>query len=138
MPDPIQQSSRALDLSSRFVVSSTIVASPSAASETTICSLAIPANLAIATGVIVKASAAFTIGTNGVSFNLKIRQTNTSGATVCATGVITAAAASLVSPFIMGLDASPVGAQVYVATLTIASGSATSTVSAVTLTAIIV
>lgn len=138
-PDPINISGRGLDLSPRVVVSATVAASPAAGTETTICTVTIPANLAIQTGVILNGWAAYTVGTSGTAATLKIRQTNTSGTTVASTGALSNHAAGvLAADDVNGLDTAPSGAQVYVLTLLIASGAATSTVSACYLSATVV
>jgi hypothetical protein len=137
--DAILQNVAHTDISTRFVTSNIVVASPAGASETVIASLSIPANVAVINGIVVQGFAAFTIGTNGVSYNLKLRQTGTSGTTVVATGVIAQSATTLCAQQLLGLDTAAVTpGQVYVMTLTVASGSATSTVSAVTLSATVV
>lgn len=131
----------AVDLSSRFVQSNTVAASPSAATETTICTVTIPANAAQASGILLMGFAAFTVGTSGAACNLKIRQTNTSGATVSATGATTGgvAAGNLVDMNVSGFDAAGVlPGQVYVLTLTVTSGAASSTVSAAQLLAVVI
>ncbi len=136
---PITESSIGVDLTSRFIQSAVVAASPSAASETTICTLTIPSLVPIVNGVILFGYAAFTVGTSGSACNLKIRQTNTSGATVSATGATTGgiAAANLIDMNVSGFDATPGAAQVYVLTLTVTAGAATSTVSACQLFAIV-
>jgi hypothetical protein len=139
MPQPIQYDSAHLDLSARFFSSSTVAASPSAATETTICTLTLVNDLALVTGVFLWAQCSFTMGTSGVSATMKIRRTNTSGATIVTTGATTGVAAALYNPSIVGIDPNPVpNTTVYVVTLTIGSGAATSTVSAVNLIAIAV
>jgi hypothetical protein len=135
---PVQLSAAGIDLSPRVFRSSVVVASPSGSSETTICSVTVTGNLAVSLGVLLIANAAWTVGTNGVSVNLKLRQTDTSGATVKATGAVTATAANLMATTVVGLDTAAVlPGQVYVLTMTVASGSAASTVSAVDLVAIV-
>lgn len=140
MGDTIQLSARNVDFSPRVIQSTTVAASPAAGSETTICTLTIPGNLAQATGVLLFGYAAFTVGTSGASCNLKIRQTGTSGTTISATGATTGgiSAGNLVDMNVSGMDATPSGAQVYVLTLLIGSGAATSTVSACQLVALVV
>jgi hypothetical protein len=136
---PIHMSAQGIDLSGRVFRSATVVASPAAGSETTIATLTIGDNLALGLGVVLAGFAAFTVGTSGVSANLKLRQTGTSGTTVKATGATTVTAANLVSQSVLGLDtAAALPGQVYVLTLTVGSGAAESTVSAVTLLAIAV
>jgi hypothetical protein len=140
MVAPIQWSAPNLDLSGRFFENHVVAASPAAAAETIICTLpALPRNLGFAKGVFLFTAAAFTVGTSGTNGNLRIRQTDASGTVVYSTGGVTMAAASLQNLSGIGLDASPSATgQVYVVTLTITAGSATSTVSAVSLIAIAV
>ncbi len=136
---PITISATEVDLSPRIIQSATVAASPSAATETTIATLTLPSNLSIINGVILMGFAAFTVGTSGTACNLKIRQTNTSGSTVAATGATTGgvAATNLLDMNVSGIDTAAVGTQVYVLTLTVTSGAATSTVSAAQLVAIV-
>lgn len=142
MPDPIRQTAIDHDLSSRFPSTSTVVASPTDNTETIIASLTIPNfnEIAVVSGVRLNGFAAFTIGTSGVSGNLKIHQTNAAGSTVVATGAVNAgvwAATQLTTLAVLGFDATP-GVAVYVLTLTVASGAAASTVSAVHLSAVVI
>jgi len=133
----IQWSAPSLDLSGRFFENHTVVASPAAAAETIICSLTIPAGLFLSKGVFLEANAAFTVGTSGTNGNLRIRQTNVSGTVIYSTGGVTMAATNLVNLSAQGLDPSPPAApQVYVVTLQVTAGAATSTVSAVSLIAL--
>jgi hypothetical protein len=137
---PIDQSAIGIDLSPRFIQSTAVAASPSAATETTICTLTLPSNLAVVSGVMLFGFAAFTVGTSGSACNLKLRQTNTSGATISATGATTGgiSAANLVDMNVSGFDATPIAGGVYVLTLTVTAGAAASTVSATQLVAIVV
>ena len=141
MPDTIQVSGNRVDLSGRIADSTTVVASPAAAAETIICSLALPAfnQAAVISKVFLDGWAAFTVGTNGTAIQLKIRQTNVSGTVIVASGALTGgiAAAALVAQDIQGSDASP-GVGTYVLTLQVTGGSAASTVSAVSLRALVV
>lgn len=138
-PDPIVLGSSGIDLSRRCLEDHTVVASPTGATETIIGSLTISDDLAITRGIFLEAFAAYTVGTNGVSGNLKIRRTNASGTTIAATGALTQTAANLVALSAQAIDATPtLPGQVYVVTLTVASASAGSTVSAVSLFATIV
>lgn len=135
----IRQTAASIDLSSRVVYSVTVAASPSAGTETTVATLTIPTSLAVASGVHLFGYAAFTVGTSGVSANLKIRQTDTSGSTIAATGATTVTATNLKTMTVMGVDtAATLPGQVYVLSLLIGSGAATSTVSAVYLCALVV
>lgn len=138
MSTPERLTAAAVDLSPRIQRTSTVGASPSDATETIVATLTTVGAMQTHGGVLLFAHGAFTIGTNGVSYNLKIRQTNASGTTIVATGVIALAAAALGSTTLVGFDASPtIPGQVYVLTATIASATAASTFSAVTLAAII-
>lgn len=136
---PITMTATEIDLSPRIIQSSSVVASPTANSETTIATLTLPNNLSIINGVILMGYAAFTVGTSGTACNLKIRQTSTSGSTIVATGATTGGitAANLVDMNVSGVDTAAVGTQVYVLTLTVTGGAATSTVSACQLVAIV-
>jgi hypothetical protein len=132
MPTPIRQSATDHDLSSRLVSTTTVAGSPSAAAETVIATLTNTnfGDLSLVSGVRLRGWCAFTVGTNGVSARLRIKETNTSGTTVADTGLTTVTAANLLEMSIAGFDAAP-GVGVYVLTLIIGSGSAASTVSAV-------
>jgi hypothetical protein len=130
-----------LDLSSRFVANSAVVASPAAAAETIIGSLTVAELESVAVGIILMAWAAFTVGTSGTSVRLRLRRTNLAGAVVADSGALTGgvAAGALVAPSILGVDAGPtLPNQVYVLTLAVAAGAAPSTVSAVGIAAIAV
>lgn len=130
-PGPIQIGVAHVDLSDRFASTTTVVASPALAAETIIASLTLPQNVVLSTGIQLFGWAAMTIGTSGVSVNLRIRQTNVSGAVIVATGPQGVTAAALIESGLQGFDASPtLPGQVYVLTAIIASGAAASTVSA--------
>lgn len=136
---PIQLGAAGVDLSSRFRFSITVAASPAAAVETTICTLTLPRGLTITQGVFLEAVAAFTVGTNGTGSTLRIRQTDTSGTVIYSSGLLASAAATLQNIAAQGIDASPASTgQVYVVTLTVAAATAPSTVSAVSLQAIVI
>jgi len=136
---PINLNGGHVDLSSRIEINTTLVGSPAAGSETSICALSIPHALVTTTGVILMASAAFTVGANGVSGQLRLYHGTTSGTKVGDSGAITMVAGNLYCPLVFGLDASPVlPNQTYTLSLTVASGSATSTVSQVRLVALVI
>lgn len=141
MPQPISLDSQRIDLSKRIQVYKTVDASPAAGSETVIATLALTgfSDTALISGIVLSGWAAFTIGTSGANANLKIRQTNVSGTTVVATGATTGgiSAGNLVELDCEGFDAAP-GVGTYVLTLTVGSGAAASTVSALMLRAILV
>lgn len=135
-PGAILVNSGHVDLSTRFQNTTTVVASPSANTETTIASITITNNVSLAKGIQLYGWAAFTVGTSGVSANLRIRQTNTSGSVIVATGAQTVSAGNLLETGCQGFDsAAVIPGQTYVLTLTIGSGAAASTVSAVQLVA---
>lgn len=141
MPEPIKLESTFVGLSQRFRRTTTVVGSPAAAAETIIASLSVPDDLAVEAGVRLEGWAAFTVGTNGVSTQLRIRQTNVAGTVKADTGALTGgvAAAALLAQDVIGFDTGPtLPGQVYVLTLQVASGSAASTVSSVFLGAIVV
>lgn len=134
---PFQQSAAVLDLTPRVFSTASVVGSPAAATETIVASLTINQPIQVVRGVLLAASVALTVGASGSGVNLKIRRTDASGQTVMATGILNVTAADLVCPVLTCFDtfqAAP--GQVYVATITVANGAATSTVSAVSLAAI--
>lgn len=135
---PERLDGRAVNLASRIVSSHTVVASPSDNTETIIASVTLPLNVQTFQAVELQGWAAFTVGTSGVSVELKIRQTDTSGTVIADTGATTATAANLGALSVSGSDASPGAGQAYKLTMTVASGAAASTVSAVYLRALIV
>lgn len=127
------------DLSSRFVWSTAVVASPALAAETVIASVLIPTDATLVKGVILNGWAALTVGTSGVSLRFRIRQGSITGSTVADSGLLTAVAANLVQSGVQGIDTAAVlPNQTYVLTLIVGSGAAISTVSAVLLNAIVV
>ena len=141
MPLNYQQTAFNSDWSSRIVSSSTVVASPSAAAETIIASITLPGFVQITNNVIVSGWCAYTVGTNGTTVELRIRQTGLAGAVVGDTGALSGSqhgAAILSCDDVTGLDTAATGGTVYKMTMQVANGSATSTVSAVVLYAMIV
>ena len=139
MPQPITENVQRVDLSARFPSSTTVVASPAAAAETIIASLAIPSfgDTTILSGVILTGYAAYTVGTSGTAVTLRLRQTNVAGTVVATSGALTKSAASLYADDINGVDAAP-GVATYVLTMQVTAGAAASTVSAVILSAVVV
>lgn len=139
---PITETNRGTDQTPRFQHSVTVVASPTDNTETIIASLKLADIASAVSGVEVRCFAAFTIGTSGTAGNLKIRQTDASGSTICATGLVNAgvwAATQLTTLHVAGFDTAPtLPGQVYVATLTITGGAAASTVSGLYLSATII
>lgn len=142
MPQPITENVQRVDLSARFPVTTTVVASPSAAAETIIANLTIPlfGDTTIMSGVLLQGWAAYTVGTSGTAVTFRVRQTNVSGTVVVSTGALTGSqhgAGILSADDISGFDAAP-GVGVYCMTMQVTAGAATSTVSAVCLTATVV
>jgi hypothetical protein len=139
MPVPTAFTADRLDLSKRIVRSSVVAASPAAASETIVCTVTIPGDLSTFLGVLLFGIAAVTVGTSGTAVNTRIRQTDTSGTILYASGALPRAAGVLCNDAAIGVDVSPSSiGQVYVLTLTVTAGAATSTVSAAQLVAIVV
>jgi hypothetical protein len=85
------------------------------------------------------AQCGFVVGTSGTAARLRIRRTDTSGATEADTDAVAVTAAAKVNLAALGVDA--LGAsvsQVYVATLTVTNGAAASTVGFVALVAFVI
>lgn len=136
---PLKLDSSVVALAARHFRTATVVESPAAAAETIIASLTIDADLVVTQGVALRAFCAYTVGTDGVSGNLRIRKTDVAGSVLKATGALTVVAAQLHAPNILAFDTAPtLPNQVYVLTLVVASGSAASTVSAVELDALVI
>ena len=129
---------RGINLSNRYAHSAAVVASPAAGAETIIATITLPSQVQTFSAVRLTGYAAFTVGTSGVSAELQIRQTDTSGTALVTSGALTVTAADLVGLAVLGFDIVPSAGQVYVLTLTVGSGAAESTVSAVALDALIV
>jgi hypothetical protein len=135
---PLRLSAAGVDLSPRVKSTGTVVASPTDDAETIVASLTIAENVAVSAGVLLRGWGAFTVGTNGVSANLRIRKTDVAGTVLAATGAVTLAAADLAALAVDALDTSPaLPNQVYVLTAELVSASAGSTFSAVRLSAIV-
>lgn len=141
MPVAISTTAPEIDLSQRAGATTTVVASPALAAETIIASLTLNTDEVIASGVMLRGFAAFTVGTSGTAVTLRLRRTNVAGTVVATTGALTGgiAAGNLVAETILGFDtgAATTG-QVYVLTLQVTAGAAASTVSAVELDALVV
>ena len=139
MTVPTRMLADAIDLKPRVIRSGTVAASPSAAAETTICTLTVDRDLQVSLGIFLVGFAAYTVGTSGTAVNMRIRQTDTSGTVVKATGATTRSAGNLVSQSVLGFDTAPVlPNQTYVLTMTVTAGAAASTVSAAELVAIVI
>jgi len=59
-------------------------------------------------GVVLVANAAFSVGTNGVSGQLRLYHGRASGTKIDDSGALTMVATDLYNPFLIGFDASPV------------------------------
>ena len=138
MADGISFNARFVDLSPRFIVSTTVAASPALAAETVIANVTIPGNLAIMMGVVLTGWAPYTVGTSGTAVTLRIRQTGLAGTVVGTTGAMTKTATNLYADDVNGVDTAPSGAQVYALTMQVTGGAAASTVSAVVFSALVV
>lgn len=139
--DPIRMTADAIDLRNRFVQSTTIIASPALAAETTIAQLTITEPELMANSVWVSGWIAFTVGATGTAIRCRIRRGGLAGTVVGDTGAITGgiAAAALVAQDVEAVDTAAVlGGQQYTLTLQVTGGSGASTVSAVSLKAIAV
>lgn len=139
MPADIKYSAAAVDLSPRVYFSNTVVASPTDATETIICTLTINQDVALQSGVLLFGFGATTQGASGTGVTLRLRRTNTSGTTVKSTGIIPLAAGVLGAFNVSGTDTgiTPAG-QVYVLTALHTANAAAATYSGVSLMAIVV
>jgi hypothetical protein len=139
LPAPTILNGGHVDLSSRVQISTTIVASPTAATETAIASITISNSIQTPLGVIIIATAAATIGTSGVSGRLRVYHGTSSGTSIGDTGATTVVATDLYNETVIGFDNAPVlPGQVYTVTLTVGSAVAGSTVSQVRLVALVI
>jgi len=118
--------------------STTVVASPALAAATVICTTPVYTPPVDYDNVILVGWAAFTVGTSGVSGTLKIVEgTTTSGTLVASSGACTVSAGDLYALTCVGVDTlNTVNNFQHSLTLTIGSGAAASTVSAVALFAL--
>jgi hypothetical protein len=140
MPPPaLRYDGHAVDFSGRIFSSTAVTASPAAAAETAICTLTIGEDVAVTKAIYLFGWFSITIGTNGVGLTWKIRQTDTSGTTKAATGAETVVATQVYGRALAAIDTGPtLPGQAYVLTVTVASGSASSAVSAANLIALVV
>lgn len=125
---PINQSAANIDFSPRIAQNTTVVASPALAAETIVGSVVVPAGITITAGVLVICTFGITIGTSGVSYRARVRNTNVTGTIVGDTGVVTAAAGALFEVTVIGFDTAATAGTVENVTAIIASGGAQSTV----------
>lgn len=139
MPDPTRYNSLAFDLSGRFRFTTTVGASPAGSSETIIGTLSAIPDMAVITGVMLYAWAAYTVGTSGTAVQLQLRRTNVAGTVIANSGAVTAAATNLREQSVQGFDTAPViPGQVYVLTMTVTGGAAASTVSSLFICGIVI
>jgi len=141
MPLPITLDASHLDLSPRLFTSTAVAASPSAAAETTVCTITCTGDIASLVGVVLVGTVAFTVGTSGTAVTYRIRRTDTNGTVVFTSGATTAgiSAGNLVAQELSAFDAGGfTNGRVYVLTLQVTSGAAASTVSAANLMGLVV
>lgn len=139
MPEAIRWNAAGLDLSPRVFRTGTVVASPATDAEIVVAQINITPDLAVTAGVALWAWCSLTVGTAGVSIVARLRRDSLTGTAIKASGATTAVAAQLVDRAIMGFDTTPtLPNEVYVLTLTVASASAASTVSAVELVGLVI
>ena len=141
MPVPIRIDAQGIDLSKRVQVYSTVDASPALAAETVIATLTLTgfADTPIVAGAFLLGWAAYTVGTSGTAVRLRIRQTSVGGTVKADTGALTGSqhgAGILSDDNVVGFDTAPVA--VYVLTMQVTAGAAASTVSALSLAAILI
>lgn len=142
MADPFVENLRYTDCSARVQQTTTIIASPSGGSETVVATTpAFDGTLPIAIGCLLIAEIAYTLGTSAASCTVQIRRgTTTGGVSVYSSGAQTGghnSAGLLVADSAGTFDTAPAAAQQYSITLLVASGAAASTVSKVSLTALL-
>src|SRR5215469_7409104 len=106
---PISVNGIGVDLSGRFSANTTVVASPATNAETVVASItAISSPVVVASGVLIFAQAAYTVGTSGTAVTYRIRQGTTagSGTVLTTTGATTAgvSAGNLVVENVFALD----------------------------------
>jgi hypothetical protein len=139
MPPAIRFSGAEIDLSPRLTFSAAVVASPALNAETIIAQITLAKDVALQSGIIVVGYAAYLVGASGSAVQFRIRRTDVSGTAVKASGALNVTAADLRTQTIVGVDTgiSPLNA-VYCLTMIVTAGGAESTVSAVTLAALVV
>lgn len=142
MADPFVENLRYTDCSARVQQTTTIIASPATNAETVVATTpAFDGTLPIAIGCLLIAEIAYTIGTSGTACTVQIRRgTTTGGVSVYSSGAQTGGhntATQLVADSAGTFDTAPAAAQQYSLTLTVTGGAAASTVSKVSLTALL-
>lgn len=141
MTEPITRDAVGLDLSQRFLQTTTVATSPTGTGATVIASLTVTDDLAVEQGVRVEGFAQLTVGTGGTSVQLQVRQTDGTGTAIADSGAISATGADLVTHTVLGVDTGPtLPGQVYalVATVAGAGATASSSVTAAALFATVV
>lgn len=143
MADPFVENLRYTDCSARVQQTTTVITSPTANAETVIATTAaFDGTLPIAIGCLIIAEIAYTTGPSATACTVKLRRgTTTSGTQVYSSGAQTGghnSAGLLVADSAGTFDTAPGSAAAYSITLTVTGGAATSTVSAVSLTAILI
>lgn len=141
MSDPIRANVGGIDLSDRFIENHTVSASPSGSTITTVATLTWSPQTSptVVNGALLRVNLALTAGTNGVGALLEIRRGTTTGTLIASTGAVTIVATKLYELSTQGIDqVAFIPGQAWLACLTITSGSAASTVSSVSFSAIII
>lgn len=138
-PQPIQQNAASLDLSTRFVQSKTVSTSPTGATIAAIASITVPQNLVIAAGAQLWAWFAVALDGDGSALTIELRKTNAAGAVVATSGAFDVVGGASAIYSINGFDTTPsTPGQVYALCVTVQDASGASTVSAVSLAALVV
>lgn len=139
MPIPIRMSAEGIDLGARFFYTEAVTGSPATNAEVVVATLNITPDLSFSKGVFLQAWASLTVGTDGTAITTRLRRDSLTGTIIKASGATNATAAQLVDRLIEGVDEAPTFPnEVYVLTMEVTAGSAASTVSAVTLSAVVV
>jgi hypothetical protein len=107
MPAPIELSGEGLDLSGRMFARLENNRSPANQTEAIVVTVPILGDLALVAGVIVVASIALRIGTNGTGHRLRVRRTDINGTLVADSTLIAGASAEPVTRCVLGFDAAP-------------------------------
>lgn len=116
-------------------VSTTVVASPAAAAETTIGQVQVTTDAAAV--VAMMGFVSYTVGTSGTAVRLRIRADSLTGTVVADSGALTRTAATLVGDFVVGSPTQvEIASRLFVLTMQVTAGAAASTVSALMLMAI--
>lgn len=118
--------------------STTIVGSPALAAETTVAQTVVGGVAGATSRVLLIGFLALTVGTSGTAVRIRLRNGSITGTVVGDTGALTAVAANLIAPGVLGFDTpGDVSSLTYVMTVQVTAGAAVSTVSSVQLVAVV-